>query len=276
MFESEYEAFKVYAEIYPQNCTLLVDTYNVLRSGVPNAIRVFDEILKPKGVSPKGIRIDSGDIAYLSKKARAMLDEAGYQDVKITASNSLDEYIIRDLLVQEARIDAFGVGEKLITSKSEPVFGGVYKLAAIEKDGEYRPKIKLSETVEKITTPGFKNVFRIMSKDTGMAIADYVTSYDEEIDESRPLELFDPGAVWKRQTVAEFTAQCLLVPIFKGGKKVYQAPELSQVRSHCLLQVDRLWDEVKRFENPHRYYVDLSRNLWDIRQRELMTVERNI
>ncbi len=276
MFDSEYEAFKAYAQMYPNNCTLLVDTYNVVRSGVPTAIQVFDEVLAPMGHRPKAIRIDSGDIAYLSKKSRKMLDDAGYKDVKIIASNSFDEYIIRDLLIQGAEVDSFGVGEKLITSKSEPVFGGVYKLVAMEKEGAYQPKIKLSETVEKITTPGFKRAYRIFSKETGQAIADYVACFEEELDPQKPLVLFDPSAVWKKKTVQEYVAQDLLIPIFQKGKCVYTSPSLPEIQAYCKQQIDCLWDEVKRFEHPHRYYVDLSQRLWDMKQNMLVSVENQL
>ncbi len=264
-FDSEYEAFRAYALAYPENCTLLVDTYNVLKSGVPNAIRVFDEVLKPFGVRPKGVRIDSGDITYLTKQTRKMLDAAGYEDVGIVASNSLDEHIIRDILRQGACIDSFGVGERLITSKSEPVFGGVYKLVAVEKDNQIIPKIKISENVAKITNPCFKKVYRLFSKDSGMAIADVITLNDEVIDESVPYELFDPEHTWKRKTVTDFEAVELLVPIFEKGQCVYKAPDLKQIREYCQTQVAKIWDEVKRFENPHEYYVDLSKKLWDIK-----------
>ncbi len=264
-FDSEYEAFKAYAQTYPKGCTLLVDTYNVLKSGVPNAIKVFDEVLKPMGARPVGIRIDSGDITYLSKKARKMLDEAGYEDCKIVASNSLDEYIIRDILKQGAKIDSFGVGERLITSKSEPVFGGVYKLSAIEKDGELIPKIKVSENVAKITNPGFKKVYRLFERETGMAIADVITLFDEEIDDTKPYEIFDPEHTWKRRKLTDFIARPLLQQIFVKGEKVYNSPSVKEIREYCANEVDKLWDEVKRFENPHEYYVDLSQNLWDIK-----------
>ncbi len=264
-FDSEYEAFRAYAIAYPENCTLLVDTYNVLKSGVPNAIRVFDEVLKPMGIRPKGVRIDSGDITYLTKQTRKMLDSAGYEDVGIVASNSLDEHIIRDILRQGACIDSFGVGERLITSKSEPVFGGVYKLVALEKDNQIIPKIKISENVAKITNPCFKKVYRLFSKDSGMAIADVIALNDETIDESIPYELFDPEHTWKRKTVTDFEAVELLVPIFKKGKCVYKSPNLKQIRDYCENQVAKIWDEVKRFENPHEYYVDLSQKLWDIK-----------
>lgn len=267
MFDSEYEAFKTYCETYPTNATLLVDTYNTLKSGVPNAIRVFNEVLKPKGITKCGIRLDSGDIAYLSQKARKMLDEAGWETCQITVSNSLDEYLIQDLLLQDAQIDLFGVGERLITARSEPIFGGVYKLMAVENEkGEIIPKIKVSENVEKITVPHFKKVWRFYGNDTGKAIADYMTVYDEVVDDSGNLEIFDPAATWKKKTVYDFHARELLVPIFKDGKCVYKSPALPEIKAYCAAQVDTLWDEVKRFDNPHNYYVDLSQKLWDIQQ----------
>lgn len=260
MFDDEYTAFLTYCKLYPNSATLLVDTYNVLKSGVPNAIKAFQAC----GITKCAIRIDSGDLTYLSKKARKMLDEAGLTECKIVASNSLDEYIIRDLLTQGAQIDSFGVGERLITSKSEPVFGGVYKLAAIEDDaGNIIPKIKISENPAKITNPHFKKVYRLFENTTGKAMADYITLYDEVVDESQPLELFDPEAVWKRKTATDFTARELLVPIFQGGKLVYERPGIEAIRAHCKEEIGRLWDEVKRFENPHNYYVDLSQKLWD-------------
>lgn len=266
LFDSEYEAFRAYATEYPDSCTLLVDTYNVLKSGIPNAIRVFDEVLKPLGKRPKGIRIDSGDITYLSRKARKMLDEAGYPDCGIVASNSLDEYIIRDMLIQGAKVDSFGVGERLITSSACPVLGGVYKLVGVKKDGEVVPKIKLSENVQKITTPGNKRVYRLYDKEDGKAIADLITLADETVDESQPYELFDPDYTWKRKTVTNFVARELLEPIFAGGKCVYQKKNIEEIRNYCKEQVDTLWDEVTRFENPHNYYVDLSQPLWDMKQ----------
>ena len=265
MFDSEYEAFKQYAALYPDDCTLLVDTYSVLSSGMPNAIRCFDEVLKPAGHRPRGVRIDSGDIAYLSKRMRKMLDEAGYPDCKIVASNSLDEYIIRDLFIQGAKIDLFGVGENLITSKSDPVFGGVYKLAAVVKDGKYIPKIKISETIEKITNPHFKSVYRFFNRETGLAVADLVALLDEVIDTAKPVMIFDPVATWKKKTLRDVDCVPLLVPIFEKGRCVYQSPSLKDIRAYCLDQVDHLWDEVKRFEHPHRYYVDLSRDLWQVK-----------
>ena len=266
MFDTEYDAFKTYCEIYPDNPTLLVDTYNTLKSGIPNAIRVFNEVLKPKGLTKCGIRLDSGDMTYLSKKARQMLDEAGWTDCKISVSNSLDEHIIQDILRQGAQIDIFGVGERLITAKSEPVFGGVYKLVAVEKDGGVvEPKIKISENVGKITNPHYKKLYRFFGNDTGKAIADYLCVYDEEVDDSKDMEIFDPEATWKTKTVYNFTAKELQVPIFKNGELVYELPNLEQIRTYCLQQVDSLWDEVKRFDNPHTYYVDLSQKLWDIK-----------
>ena len=266
MFDTEYEAFKTYCQIYPTNATLLVDTYNTLESGVPNAIRAFNEVLKPMGITKCGIRLDSGDIAYLSQKARKMLDDAGWETCQISASNSLDEHLIQDLLLQGAQIDMFGVGERMITAKSEPVFGGVYKLVAVEKDGEVVPKIKVSENVEKITVPHFKKIYRLYGNDTGKAIADYMTVHDETVDDSHDLEIFDPTATWKKKTVYDFTAKELLVPIFLNGKRVYDCPPLEEVRNYCKEQVDTLWDEVKRFDNPHNYYVDLSEKLWTIQQ----------
>ena len=271
LFDSELEAFERYARLYPDNCTLLVDTYNVAASGIPNAIKVFDKVILPSGHRPKAVRIDSGDIAYLSKRAREMLDAAGYSDVQIVATNSLDEYIIRDLLIQGARVDAFGVGEKLITSKSEPVFGGVYKLvAALDGQGNYTPKIKVSETVEKITNPGFKRAFRFFSRETGKAIADYITHHDEQAPQGEPITLFAPNAIWKRKRVFGYEAVPLLAPIFEGGRCVYTPPPLAQVRDYSFAQIDRLWDEVKRLERPSRYYVNLSSSLWETKQKLLL------
>ena len=266
MFDTEYEAFKTYCQMYQNNATLLVDTYDTLKSGVPNAIRAFNEVLKPLGLTKCGIRLDSGDMAYLTQKARKMLDEAGWTDCKISVSNSLDEHIIRDVLRQGAQIDLFGVGERLITARSEPVFGGVYKLVAVEdKLGEVKPKIKISENVGKITTPHYKKLYRFFGNDTGKAIADYMCVYDETVDDSRDMEIFDPDATWKTKTVYNFTAKELQVPIFKNGELVYELPTLEQIRTYCMEQVDTLWDEVKRFDNPHTYYVDLSQKLWDIK-----------
>ena len=264
MFDSEYEAFKTYCEIYPTNATLLVDTYNSLKSGVPNAIKAFNEVLKPLGITSCGIRFDSGDMAWLTKEARKMLDEAGWPGCKITCSNSLDEHLIADLIRQGAQIDCFGVGERLITARSESVFGGVYKLAAVEDgQGNIIPKIKISENVAKITNPGFKKVYRIFGKE-GKCFADYICMHDEVVD-GQPLELFDPEATWKRQTATEYTAKELLQPIFRGGELVYARPTLAEIKAYCTAQIETLWDEVKRFDNPHNYYVDLSQKLWDLK-----------
>ena len=274
MFDTEYEAFKTYCQTYPTNATLLVDTYNTLHSGIPNAIRAFNEVLKPLGITKCGIRLDSGDMAYLTRKARKMLDDAGWTECKITVSNSLDEHLIQELLRQGACIDAFGVGERLITARSEPVFGGVYKLAAVEaEDGTLVPRIKISENVAKITNPHFKKIYRFYGNDTGKAIADYLCVHDEVVDDSKDLEIFDPNATWKRKTVYNFTAKELQVPIFRNGELVYRLPTLDQIRDYCRAQVDTLWDEVKRFDNPHSYYVDLSQKLWDIRN-ELLQAKR--
>ena len=266
MFDDEYTAFKTYCEIYPNNATLLIDTYNVLKSGLPNAIKAFDEILKPKGITKCAVRLDSGDITYLSKKVRKALDAAGWTDCKIVASNSLDEYIIRDLILQGACVDMFGVGERLITSKSQPVFGGVYKLVGVERpDGTIIPKIKLSENVGKITTPHFKKVYRIRGNETGKAEADLICVHDEEIDFTQPLELFDPDHTWKRKTFENYTVTELQKPIFVGGKQVYECPTLEEIKKHCREELEGTWDEILRFENPHNYYVDLSEKLWNVK-----------
>lgn len=265
LFDSELDAFCAYAKAYPDDCTLLVDTYNVLKSGIPNAIEAFKREVLPRGFRPKGIRIDSGDITYLSKKARVMLDEAGFEDVKIVASNSLDEYIIRDMLLQGAKVDSFGVGERLITASSAPVFGGVYKLSAIEKDGEMIPKIKLSENAAKVTTPGAKKLWRLYDNESGKALADVITLEDETIDDSQDYEIFDPDYTWKRKNVYNFSARQLLQPLFLNGKRVYEYQNIDDIKKYCLSQVDTLWDEVTRFENPHNYYVDLSQRLWDVK-----------
>ncbi|MFI3253067.1 MAG: nicotinate phosphoribosyltransferase [Eubacteriales bacterium] len=269
MFDNELEAFITYCNIYPENSILLVDTYDVLKSGVPNAIRAIKEILHPKGIKHCGIRLDSGDLTYLSKKARKMLDDAGLEDCKIIASNALDEYIIENLILQGAEIDSFGVGERLITSRSEPVFGGIYKLVAVEKEGQVLPKIKISENPSKITTPHFKKVYRIFSKETGKAEADLLCCFDEELDLSKPLELFDPLATWKRKTYEDYTIRPLLEEIYVKGELVYQVPSIEESRNYCQREISTLWQEVKRFENPHKYYVDLSQKLWDIKQEML-------
>jgi len=265
MYDSEYEAFKKYAEIYPNNCTLLVDTYNVLKSGVPNAIKVFKET-KPKKMA---IRIDSGDVAYLTKKARKMLDEAGLQECQITVSNSLDEYIIRDVILEGAKIDSFGVGERLITAKSQPVFGGVYKLIALEQDGVIVPKIKISENIEKITNPGFKTLYRLYDKDNNKALADVMTLDGETIPEVDGYEIFDPNAIWKKKKLNNFYAKNIRVQIFDKGECVYECPSIEEVKNYCKEQMDTLWDETLRFENPQTYYVDLSQKLWDMKSQLL-------
>ena len=270
LFDSELEAFCAYAKVYPDDCTLLVDTYNVLKSGIPNAIEAFKREVLPRGFRPKGIRIDSGDITYLSKKARKMLDDAGFEDVKIVASNSLDEYIIRDMLLQGAKVDSFGVGERLITASSAPIFGGVYKLCAVEKDGEMVPKIKLSENAAKVTTPGAKKLWRLYDNESGKALADVITLEDEMIDDSHDYEIFDPDYTWKRKNVYNFTARQLLQPLFINGERVYEYQDIDDIKNYCMSQVDTLWDEVTRFENPHNYYVDLSQRLWDVKN-ELIT-----
>ena len=270
MFDTQYDAFRTYCEIYPQNAVLLVDTYNTLKSGIPDAIRAFNDVLKPMGITHCGIRLDSGDIAYLTQEARKMLDEAGWTDCKITASNALDENIIQDILLQGAKIDSFGVGERLITARSEPVFGGVYKLVAYENEkGEVIPKIKLSENVTKITIPQFKHVYRFFGNDTGKAIGDWLCCYDEDVEQNLnpdgSLTIFDPEATWKKKTITNFTAKKLQEPIFLNGELVYQSPSLNEIQSYCAQQMDTLWDEVKRFDNPQNYFVDLSTKLWDIK-----------
>lgn len=265
LFDDEYSAFKAYAEKYPDSCMLLVDTYNVLKSGIPNAIKVFDEVLKPLGKRPLGIRIDSGDITYITKKARKMLDDAGYSDCKICVSNSLDEYLIRDMIFQGAKVDSYGVGERLITASSEAVFGGVYKLAAVERNGEIIPKIKISENPAKITLPGVKIPWRLYDRTTGKAIADVITLGDEKISSDEPYEIFDPEHTWKRKVVTDFVAKKLQVKIFDKGSQVYTSPSVKEISKFRAEQVDSLWDEVTRFENPHTYYVDLSEKLWNLR-----------
>ena len=277
MFPNEYEAFKTFAQVYPDSTILLIDTYNVLKSGIPNAIKVFDEVLKPMGKRPVGVRIDSGDIAYLSKQARIMLDEAGYPDCKIIASNSLDEYIIRDLLINDAKIDSFGVGECMITSRTTPVLGGVYKLVAVKKpDGSYDPKIKISASTEKITIPYRKQVYRIFDKATGKAMADYITIHDEQVDlNPEEITIFSPTQPWKRQTLTNVELKPMLKPIFENGKKVYESPSLDEIKAFCKQQVDEtLWDELKRLEYPHIYYVDYSEKLW-LEQMRLLNEKQN-
>jgi len=266
LFPTEYEAFMAYAKTYPDSCTFLIDTYDVINSGLPNAIKVFKNYLIPNGHTGGGVRIDSGDIAYLSRKMRKILDSEGLTDIKIVASNSLDEYIIRDLIHQGAAIDSFGVGERLITSRSEPVFGGVYKLVSVyDENGIEIPKIKLSENISKITTPCNKKLVRFYSKDNDKAIADLIMCEDEKTPDGSDYEIFDPEHTWKRKTVTNYYTRELLTPVFVKGKCVYPSLDINDIRKYCLNQIEGLWDEVKRFENPHTYYVDLSEKLWNIK-----------
>ncbi|KZL88836.1 nicotinate phosphoribosyltransferase [Clostridium magnum] len=276
LFPTEYEAFEAWSEVYPDNCVLLVDTYNVLKSGLPNAIKIFNEVLLPKGYRPKGIRIDSGDITYLTKKCREILDEAGFDYVDIIISNSLDEFIIRDVLSQGAQVDALGVGERLITAKSEPVFGGVYKLAAVEDDfGNIIPKIKISENEEKITNPGFKKIYRIFDKVENKAIADLITLHDEVINENEPIEIFDPIYTWKKKRIKDYYIKELMVKIFDNGKLVYESPDVMDIKRIVEEETEKMWPEVLRFENPHNYYIDLSKDLWDLKQELLNKYSNN-
>jgi nicotinate phosphoribosyltransferase len=265
IFPSELDSFRAYARLYPDDCVLLVDTYNVLKSGIPNAIKTFQEEVIPRGFRPKGVRIDSGDIAYLSKESRKMLDKAGFEDCPIVVSSSLDEYVIEDLINQGAAINSLGVGERLITARSEPVFGGVYKLVAIESEGKIIPKIKISENVDKITIPGFKQVYRLYDKTSGKATADVISLHDEIIDESKPYQIFHPLYTWKKKTLTNFTARKLLIKIFDKGNCVYESPNIKDIQKYCKEQISTLWDEVLRFENPHEYFVDLSDILWNIK-----------
>ncbi|MDO5714012.1 MAG: nicotinate phosphoribosyltransferase [Tissierellia bacterium] len=270
MFPTELEAFKTYAATYPDNCILLIDTYDTLKKGVPNAIKTFDEVLKPLGKRPKGVRIDSGDIAYLSKKTRQLLDEAGYEDCPIMASNSLDEFVIENLLLQGACVDSFGVGERLITSKSSPVFGGVYKLTGVERNGVLEPTIKISENVTKITTPGFKSVYRFYDKKQNKALADVIALHDEEIPEDE-YEIFHPIYTWKRRVLTGYEVKPLLVQIYDKGKLVYDLPTLDEIREKVKKELDCLWEEMKRLDNPHEYIVDLSQELWNVKDELLAT-----
>ena len=272
-FDSEYEAFKTYAELYPDNCILLIDTYDTMNSGLPNAMKIFKEVLKPKGLTG-GVRIDSGDLAYLSKEIRKILDESGFTDTKIVASNSLDEFKINSLLSQGAQIDSFGIGERLITSKSDPVFGGVYKLVGIYDDNELKSKIKISENVEKITTPGFKKVYRLYDKSTGKAEADYITLKDEKVDENQPLVIFDPLFTWKMKKMDNYEARLMQKAIFENGKLVYNEPSIEEIHEYCQSEIESIWDEVKRFDQPHNYYVDLSQNLWNLKQNLILEAKR--
>ena len=272
-FPSEYEAFKAYAKSYPDNCILLIDTYDTLRSGLPNAMRIFEEELVPKGLSG-GVRIDSGDLAYLSKEIRKILDENGFTDAKIVASNSLDEFKIESLLSQGAKIDSFGIGERLITAKSDPVFGGVYKLVAIETEGKIEAKIKVSENVEKITTPGEKKVYRLYDKETGKAEADYIALANEKIDDSNPMVIFDPLFTWKMKRMENYKARSMQVQIFDKGDLVYESPSLEEIATYSKGEVKSLWEEVKRFDQPHNYYVDLSQDLWNLKQNLILEAKR--
>ena len=275
MFDSELEAFRAFARVYPDNCLLLVDTYDTLKEGIPNAIKVFDEEVLPRGFRPKGIRIDSGDITYISNKARKMLDDAGYPDAQIMASNSLDEYTIRTILHQGAKLDSFGVGERLITSKSSPVFGGVYKLVAtVSKDGKIIPKIKISENVAKITTPGFKELYRFYENETGKAMADVIALRDEEIPEDN-YEIFHPVYTWKRKTLTDYTAKKVLVQIYDKGKLVYKLPSLEEIKEKAERELDTLWEETKRLDNPNEYIVDLSEKLWKVKDELLKKHGKN-
>ncbi len=268
-FPDEYTAFKTYADMYPSACILLADTYDTLKSGVPNAIRVFRE-MREAGIplTYYGIRLDSGDLAYLSKKARKMLDEAGFPDAVISASNDLDEFLIDSLKAQGAAITSWGVGTNLITSKDCPAFGGVYKLAAImDKDGRFIPKIKLSENTEKVTNPGNKTIYRIYEKDSGKVKADLICLVDEQFDENEPLLLFDPLEPWKKTKLAggSYTMREIMVPIFRNGKCCYESPKVMDIRAYCQKELNTLWDETRRLINPHKVYVDLSKKLYDIK-----------
>ncbi|NLY36910.1 MAG: nicotinate phosphoribosyltransferase [Tissierellia bacterium] len=274
LFDDEQEAFRAYAKTYPHASSFLVDTYNTLKSGVPNAIKIFDEVVVPSGYRPLSIRLDSGDLAYLSKEARRMLDAAGYHDVKIMASNSVGEQTLQDLRDQDAMIDLYGVGEKLITAASDAVFGGVYKLVAIENEGKIEAKIKISENVEKITTPGFKELYRLYDGVSEKALADLITLRGEEIDPSQPYRLFDPFFTWKKTTVQNFILKKLLVPVFVEGKCVYQDRDIQEIRAYREMEEEKLWDGVKRIKNPHKYFVDLSQDLWDLKQELLTTYAR--
>lgn len=267
-FDTEYDAFKAYAENYPNDCTLLIDTYDTLNSGIKNAIKVFDEVLVPKGYRPKAVRLDSGDLSYLSKKIRIILDNAGYKDCKICGTNSLDEYVITSILDEGAQIDLFGVGENLITSKSHPVFGGVYKLVALEKNGKMIPKIKISNNTIKITNPGFKKVYRFYDKTTNMALADLITLYDEIIPEDEYI-IFDPSAPWKTKKLNNYYVKPLQELIFDKGSLVYNSPTLNEIAEKAKNELKTLWNEIKRIKNPHKYYVDLSQKLWDLKNQLL-------
>lgn len=270
-FDSEYEAFKAYAEVYPDNCTLLIDTYDIMKSGAVNAIRVAKEVLEPMGKRLKGVRIDSGDLAYFSKKLRKVFDENDMQDCKIIVSNSIDEFLIKSLQKQGAKIDSYGVGERMITSKSDPVFGGVYKLAAVmNENGDFVPRIKISENMEKITNPGRKKLWRIYSRETGFALADLITMYDEEVDDTKPYRFINPEKPWKNMQYDNFIAKELKQPIFRDGKLVYDKPKLDDIKAYVAYQLEHnVWEEEQRFENPHVHYVDLSPELYNIKKKML-------
>lgn len=263
-FDSEYDAFKAYAEVYPDDCTLLIDTYDTLNSGIVNAIKVFNDVLVPNGYRPKGVRLDSGDLAYLSKQVRKILDDAGFPDCKICVSNSLDEVLITSLFDQGAQIDSFGVGENLITAKSDPVFGGVYKLVAVEENGIIIPKIKISENSAKITNPSFKKVYRFYDKETNKALADVIALHNEVIPDDNYL-IFDPQEPWKEKLLENYYIKPLQEQIFKNGKLVYTFPSLSNICKTAKSELDSLWPEIKRLKNPHKYYVDLSKKLWNLK-----------
>ena len=275
-FDSEYEAFKAYAEVYPDSCTLLIDTYDIMNSGALNAIKVAKEVLEPMGKRLKGVRIDSGDLAYFSKKLRKLFDANDMQDCKIVVSNSIDEFLIKSLQKQGARSDSYGVGERMITSKSDPVFGGVYKLAAVKNEsGEFVPRIKISENIEKITNPGRKKLWRIYSRETGYALADLITMYDEVVDDSKPYEYVNPVKPWKKMTYEDFEARPLQQSIFKDGKLVYDKPELKDIRAYVDYQLaNQIWEEEQRYENPHIHYVDLSPKLYEIKKSMLESNNR--
>ena len=264
-FPDELTAFRAYAEVFPANCLLLVDTYDTLGSGVPNAITVFRE-LREKGQEPMGIRLDSGDLAFLSRQARKMLDEADFPNAKIFASGDLDEEVIWDLKAQGAAIDVWGVGTRMITSQNNPALGGVYKLAAEEVNGELVPRIKISENPAKITNPGKKKVLRIYSREDRHALADLIALHDEVYDASEPLTIFDPENTWKRMTLTDYTLRELLVPIFRGGEQVYRSPDLHCIAAYARDELDTFWSEYKRLHRPQRYKVDLSQRLYDLKQ----------
>lgn len=274
-FTNEYEAFLAYAKTYPNNCTLLIDTYNTLKNGLPNAIKLAKEYLEPKGFRLKGVRIDSGDMAYLSKQVRKTLDANQMEDCQIIISNSLDEYLIQSLIQQGAQMDAMGVGENLICSKSSPVFGGVYKLTAVLENGNMVPRIKVSENIEKVTNPGYKNLYRLYDKMSGMALADVMLLAEETIDESQDFTIYHQMNSWKQKTFAggTYVVKDLLEPIFIQGELVYDCPSLAEIRGHCDHEIKKLWKEILRFEFPQTYYVDVSKKLLDLKLQMLEEVK---